>query len=403
MALQNVVVVGASLAGLRAVEALRRRGYAGRLVVLGAEPHLPYDRPPLSKEVLAGKWEPERTQLRKPESYDELEAEWRLGARAVALDPAARKVTLESGESVPYDGLVIATGATARQLPGAAPLDGIHTLRSLDDCLAIRGALDAGARVAVVGAGFIGAEVAATCRARGLQVTLLEALPVPLEPSLGAEMGGRLAGIHADHGVDLRCGVRVAALEGGGRVERLRLDDGSHIEADAVVVGIGVAPETRWLASSGLPLDDGVLCDASCAAGAPGVVAAGDVARWHHVGLGETLRVEHWTNATEQADAAVERLLDGEAAARPFAPVPYFWSDQFGIKIQFAGRAGLGDEMRIVDGDPEQRRFVALYGRKGRLVGVLGFDRPRLVMRYRRMIREGVPFEQAVAPVGGPT
>ncbi len=393
--LENVVVVGASLAGLRAVEALRRRGYDGRIAVIGAESQRPYDRPPLSKEVLTGKWDEattlRQTALRKPESWDELAADWRLGVRARALDGSAHELHLDNGESLHFDGLVIATGATPRRLPGTPDLAGIHVLRSFDDALAIRAALEAGARVCVVGAGFIGAEVAASARSRRLDVAMVEALPVPLERAIGAEMGKYLADLHRDQGVDLRCGVGVSGFEGGARVGRVLLEDGSRIEADLVVIGIGVAPETGWLEGSGLRLADGVVCDERCAA-APDVVAAGDVARWSNPLFGESMRIEHWTNATEQADAAVNRLLDGPEASEPYAPVPYFWSDQYDVKIQSAGRPRPDDEVQLVDGSLEERRFVLLYGREGRVTGVLGFNRPRLVMKWRRAIREGTAF-----------
>lgn len=396
--LETVVVVGASLAGLRAVEALRRLGYERRLVLVGAESHLPYDRPPLSKEVLAGKWLPERTELRQEDSYAELALDLRLGRRAASLDLDHRHVELDDGERLRFDGLLIATGCTPRVLPGTPPLAGIHTLRTLDDCLTIRAELERGPRVAVVGAGFIGAEVAATCRQRGLEVTVIEALPVPLGRVLGEDMGQVCAGLHRDHGVDLKLGVGVAGFDGRQRVERVRLSDGTNLDTDLVVVGIGVAPETAWLAGSGLVVEDGVVCDATCATQAPGVVAAGDVARWYNPLFDEVMRIEHWTNAIDQGEAAAARLLveDG-AAAKPFRPVPFFWSDQYDVKIQYAGRTKPGDEMRIVHGSPAERRFVALYGRAGHLVAVLGFNRPGLVVRYQRMIEERASFEAAIA------
>jgi NADPH-dependent 2,4-dienoyl-CoA reductase/sulfur reductase-like enzyme len=394
--LENVVVVGASLAGLRALQALRRAGFDGCLVGVGEEPHPPYDRPPLSKEVLSGKWDAGRTALLRPEDDEGLEVDWRLGERAVALDLPARRVRLASGADLPFDGLVIATGAAPRRIPGTPALAGIHVLRSLDDCLALRAELDHSPKVAVIGAGFIGAEVAATCRGRGLDVTVIEALPVPLEHALGVRMGRLLAELHRDHGVDLRCGVGVKGFAGSRRVERVDLADGSRVDADVVVMGIGVVPATGWLEGSGLALQDGVLCDARCAARAPGVVAAGDVARWHHPGFGETVRLEHWTNATEQAEAAAATLLAGEGDSAPYAPLPFFWSDQYYRKIQFGGRASPDDETAVVDGSLEERRFVMLYGREGRLRGVLGFNRPRLVMKYRALLREGASWEEAL-------
>ncbi len=394
--LHTVAVVGGSLAGLRALETLRRDGYEVEIVWIGAESHLPYDRPPLSKEVLRGDWEAERTALRK-QGLEELALDLRLGRRAIALDPAARSVELEGGERVRYDGLVIATGATPRRLPGTPELAGIHLLRTLDDSLAIRRELEKNPRVVVVGAGFIGAEVAASCRARGLEVALVEPLPVPMLRGLGRAMGDVAAELHRSHGVDLRCGVSVEALEGEHRIERVRLSDGSVLDADLVVVGIGVTPETCWLSSSGLELEDGVVCDASCATRAPGVVAAGDVARWYNPLFDESMRVEHWTNAVEQGVAAAKRLLGGPDAAEPFAPVPLFWSDQFELKIQFAGRMQPHDEFRVVHGSVKEHRFVALYGRAGRLVGALAFNRPRQLMGYRQLIAERTAWDDALA------
>ena len=396
-ALRRIVVVGASLAGLRAVEALRERGYDGELTLIGAEEHLPYDRPPLSKQVLRGDWEPDRTAFRDAASYGELELSLHLGRAAARLDPRARELELVGGEVVGFDRLIIATGATPRLLPGTPPLDGIHILRTLGDCLALRSAFEAGPRVAVVGAGFIGSEVAAAARHRGLEVTLIEAEPVPLVRAVGKEMGRICGALHVDHGVDLRLGVPVEGFDGDGAVERVRLAGGAAVEADVVVIGVGVAPATGWLESSGLELRDGVLCDATCAASAPGVFAAGDVARWHNPLFDEEMRVEHWTNAAEQGRAAALNLLAGPQAAEPFAPVPYFSSDQYDVNIQFVGHAAPGDEVRVVHGSVDERRFVALYSRRGRLVGALGFNSARLVMLYRGLIAERPSWEDALA------
>ena len=388
--MNRVVVVGASLAGLRAAEMLRRNGYDGSLTIVGDEPHMPYDRPPLSKEILAGEWEPDRATL----PPDEAEADWLLGRRATGLDLDAGTVGLDGGERIAFDGLVIATGASPRTLPGTDGLAGVHTLRTLDDCLAIRDALDrTPGRVVVVGAGFIGAEVAATCRGRNLDVTLLEALPVPLGRVLGDEMGAVCGEVHRDHGVDLRLGTGVAGFEGDGRVERVLLGDGSALDADLVVVGVGVTPNTGWLEGSGLKLDNGVVCDETCLA-APGVVAAGDVARWPNRLFGELMRVEHWDNAIAQGEHAALRLLGHD---EPFTPVPWFWSDQYDRKIQLAGWSTPHDEVRVVDGSVEERKFAALYRRGDRVVGVLGFNRPRVVMQYRRLIAEGASWDDALA------
>ena len=388
-------MVGASLAGLRAAEALRRGGFTGRLTLVGGEEHLPYDRPPLSKQLLAGEWDVDRVWLRKPDDYEPLGLDLRLGQSATDLDVEGREVLLHGGERLPYDGVVLATGSAPRQLPGSPQLDGVVELRTLDDALALRAAFEQQPRVVVVGAGFIGAEVAATARQRGLDVTVLEALPVPLARGLGDRMGAACSALHADHGVDVRCGTGVAGFEGDGRVSGVRLTDGSVVPADVVVVGIGVSPATGWLESSGLELNDGVVCDERCRA-APGVYAAGDVARWTNPLFDETMRLEHWTNAAEQGQAAAENLLAGDGGGTPFAPVPYFWSDQYDVKIQFVGRARPGDDVEVVDGSLESHRFVALYGRAGRLVGCLGFSRPRLVMAYRRLLAEGASWDEAL-------
>lgn len=391
------MVVGASLAGLRAVETLRREGFTGRLVLVGAEAHLPYDRPPLSKELLAGDWEHDQIVLRRT-PYEDLDLELRLGVAARSLDLDRRVVTLAEGTELAFDGLVIATGSTPRTLPGQPDLDGVFTLRTIDDCHRLRARFDAGPRVCVIGAGFIGSEVAATCRKRGLDVTVLEALPQPMVRGVGAVLGEVLGGLHRDHGVDLRCGVAVEAIEGSGSVERVLLGDGDVVDSDVVLVAVGVVPETRWLEGSGLTLDNGVVCDDTLLA-APGVVAAGDVARWPNRCFdGEVMRIEHWTNAAEQGVYAGDRLLRvaRDEPAEPFAPVPFVWSDQYDVKIQCAGRFGGEDRMEIVHGTLEARRFVAIFERGGRISGVLGFSEPRRVMQYRRLVAEQASFDAAL-------
>lgn len=392
--MRSAVVVGASLAGLNAARALRRAGYDGTLSVVGAEDHHPYDRPPLSKQVLSGAWAPERTALTGP-GDDDLALDWRLGQAAVGLDVGRRRLALVDGSEVRYDGLVIATGARARTLTGTEHLDGVHVLRTLDDCLALRADLDAApSRVVVVGAGFVGAEVAATCRQRELAVTLVEPLPVPLGRVLVGEVAETVAAVHRDQGVDLRLGTGVVGLEGDRRVAGVRLTDGSVVDADVVVVGIGVSPATGWLEGSGLPLDDGVVADATCTV-APGVVVAGDVARWHHSAYGEAVRFEHWDHAIAQGAHAATSLLAGRAA-RPFAPVPWFWSDQYDRKIMMAGRPQGADEVRVVDGSLAERRFVALYRRRDRAVAALGMNRPAPMARWRTRLAEGVTWAAAL-------
>jgi 3-phenylpropionate/trans-cinnamate dioxygenase ferredoxin reductase component len=390
---RRAVVVGASLGGLRAAESLRQGGYDGVLTIIGAERHLPYDRPPLSKQILTGKAGPDDLALRLDADLD---AEWQLGIEATGLDLDRRLVQVAAGDDVPYDVLVIATGAHPRTLLGAAPGPGVHYLRTLEDAIALRDDLGVASRAVVVGAGFIGLEVAASARTLGIDVTVVEALPVPLERAVGARMGAVLADLHRRHQVDVRLGVGVAGLVGTDRVEGVRLADGGVVPAEVVVVGVGVAPATAWLDRSGVDLSDGVLCDDRLRVlvdglPRPDVVAVGDVTRWRHPGYGRSVRVEHWTNAAEQGEAAARTLLEG-AGAPPFAPTPYFWSDQFGVKIQFVGETLAGDEVAVIEGDPAEDRFVAAYGREGRLVAALGVRRPARVLALQALIGAGAAF-----------
>ena len=402
--MKRVAIVGASLAGWHAAKALRREGFDGTLTLIGAEPHRPYDRPPLSKEYLAGSADEDKLSLAGALD-DDLDVTWRLGQPATGLDLAGRVVHLADGTNEAFDGLVIATGGTPRMVAEPSRgMAGVHVLRTLDEARALRAELDAvPGRVVVVGAGFIGAEVAATCRGRGLPVTILEALPVPLARALGPEIGAACADVQRDHDVDLRLGAGVDRLEGGARVERVVLSDGSVIDADVVVVGVGVRPATEWLEGSGLTLDDGIVCDATCLA-APGVVAAGDVARWPNAAFGgEVMRVEHWDNAIEMGGYAARRLLGGDAwrADEPFAPIPWFWSDQYDRKLQLAGRAHPDDEVVVIDGSVAERRFAAAYGRAGRLVAVFGMNRPRQVMQFRSLIGQEGSWDEVLRSRSG--
>ncbi|GAB3152643.1 FAD-dependent oxidoreductase [Amycolatopsis stemonae] len=379
------VVVGASLAGLRAVESARRTGYRGRIVLVGAEEHLPYDRPPLSKAFLDPD-HPGRVEPFHPEAVlrDELGVELMLGAPAESLDTGAREVTV-AGTAVRYDALVIATGARARTVPGA------RTLRTAEDAVAVREALDAGARTVVIGAGFIGSEVASAARNRGLPVTIVEAAAVPLVRAVGEDAGAQLAGLHREAGTDLRLATEVTGVGDDG----VHLAGGEVLPADLVVAGIGPGPATGWLEGSGVPLherDRGVVCDATLAAGPPGVYAAGDVA---HVANplfdGEPMRLEHWTSAAEQGAAAARHALD-PAGAHPLETVPYFWSDWYGRRIQFVGTPR-ADEVVSAGG-------VTLYRRGDRLAGALTVDRPREIMKYRRRIAARGPWSDALAFAG---
>ena len=404
---ERLVVVGASLAGLRAVEAARKSGYAGPITLIGGEPHLPYDRPPLSKAFLDVGSDVEGAPV-VPTFRDEatlredLRVDLRLGAPATALAPAEQVVVLAGGEALPYSRLIVATGGTARNLPGGEDLAGVHVLRTLDDAFAVRAALDAGARTVVVGAGFIGSEVASAARKRGLSCTVLEALPVPLVRSVGVDTGKVAAELHRAHGTDLRCGVGVTALEGSGGVEKVILDDGSVIEADLVVVGIGVRPATGWLESSGIalhPRDGGIVCDEYLRTSLPGVYAAGDVAHFPNPLFdGEMMRVEQWTNAAEQGALAAKNALFPDDA-KPSAAVPYFWSDWYDSRIQFVG-IPQSDQVRVVSAELGEEKFLALYRRGDKLGGVLTVDRQNQIMKYKRMIAQGASWNDALAFAG---
>ncbi|MFD9506724.1 NAD(P)/FAD-dependent oxidoreductase [Streptomyces mirabilis] len=379
----RVLVVGASAAGLSTLEALRRKGYEGGITVLGAEPHAPYDRPPLSKQVLSGAWEPARSALRTQEVLSTLDAEFVLGDAAVALDSATRTVRAQSGRELRADAIVIATGVRPRVLPGQEDLTGVHVLRTLDDALALRMDLLGSARLVVVGEGVLGAEIAATARTLGLDVTMAGPLPAPLALQVGPLVSGLLAELHDERGVRLRLGTGVTGLAGEhGRVTGVLLGTGEVLPADTVVVAIGATPATEWLADSGLRLDNGVVCDSRCRA-AEGVYAVGDVARWHHERLGRLVRLENRTNATEQA-AAVAGVILGED--RPYQPVPYFWTDQFDAKLQVHGLLPADAEVDVVEGDVTARRFVARYRSDGVVTGVLGWNMPKQARLRRQEI-----------------
>lgn len=381
MTTAGLVVVGAGLAGLRAVEAARRTGYTGTITLVGDESEDPYDRPPLSKAFLTGAAAVRR--LRTTESLqDELDVTVRLGATVTALHPADRLVVVDGGE-LAYAGLVLATGSTARSLD-LPHLAGVHTLRSHADALALREAITPGSRVVVVGAGFIGSEVACSATEMGAEVTVLEAAHVPLVRAVGEQMGAALLNVHRRHGVAVRCGTAVEAFVGADRVRAVRLTDGEEVPADVVVVGVGAAPATAWLTGSGLALDDGVVCDSTLAAGPPGVYAAGDIARWHNPLFDRSMRLEHWTAAAEQGGIAGRNAAAPEGAVA-CEIVPYFWSDWAGDWIQLVGVPD-ADETVVVAGDPAVGDFLTLYRTGDRVTGALGVNQRRAVTRVRGLI-----------------
>ncbi|MGW0734921.1 NAD(P)/FAD-dependent oxidoreductase [Streptomyces sp. NPDC002851] len=389
--MRTVTVVGASLAGLYAARELRAQGFDGRLVIIGEEQHRPYDRPPLSKDFLVGTAAESDLTLCDDEETLELGAEWMFGVRARGLDARGRTVLLENGRTVSTDGVVIATGARARRLPGPE-FRGVHTLRTLDEARALRGDLLRGPqRVVVIGGGFIGAETASSCVGLGHDVTVVEAAPLPLLPQLGSDMAAACAALHERGGARLITAAGVAALEGESRVTAVRLADGRRLPADVVVVGIGAVPNTQWLAGSTLACHDGVLCDDGCVTALPQVVAVGDVAR-----VGGS-RAEHWTSATAQPRVAVRNLLAGRTVEHA-RPLPFFWSDQYGSRIQFAGRRREGDLPRVVEGSTEGGGFLAVYERDGRTTAALAVDRPRPFTRIRRELARAEDRSTAPAP-----
>jgi 3-phenylpropionate/trans-cinnamate dioxygenase ferredoxin reductase subunit len=390
----GLVVVGASIAGVRTVEALRRRGYDPPITLIGAEEHLPYDRPPLSKQFLRGEWSADELALVTPDALAALDLELRLGTSATALEPAARQL-VAGDDRLPYETLVIATGSTPRR-PAGWHRAGVHTLRTVEDAVAIRAGLDSGARVAIVGGGFIGAEVASAARALGLEVTIVDPLPALMVRGLGLDVGTVLAARHVANGVTLRLGRSVARLVGGERIERLELDDGSTVDADLVVVGIGVDPTVDWLAGSGLDCAGGIACDAGLRAG-DGLYAVGDVARWP--GPAGLRRAEHWTNAVDQA-AAVAASIMGEPVA--YDPLPYVWSDQLGKRLQVWGEVTPDDELVYVSGDSAADEFVAAFGRAGRLRAVVALGARRDALRAMRQLAAGAGWEPGGGPVESP-
>lgn len=400
--MHRIVIVGASLAGVRAAETLRSLGFSGSITMVGDEPHMPYDRPPLSKNFLAGEWEADRVALRKPEALEELNLTWKLGSAATSLNLEENSLTLASGEILTYHGLIIATGGVVRRLPNQPTIAGVHVLRTLSDSANLRNEIVEGARVVVIGAGFIGLEAAATASKRGAQVTVLEGLEAPLIRALGAEMGAAIGAVHTRNGVDVRCGVQVQSINGTDRVTSITLGNGEEVPADVVIVGIGVAPATQWCEGSGLTIRDGIVCDENLCAGPAHVFVAGDVLRWPNSLFADVevdMRVEHWTNAAEQGAIAAKNLFASmyETELEPYAAVPFFWSDQFDARIQCLGRPSANAKVDIVDGNIDDGKFCAIYTVNNRLTAVLGVSKPKLVMPSRALLSKHTTREEALA------
>ena len=390
---ERLVVVGASLAGLRAIEAARTEGYRGEITLIGEEIHAPYDRPPLSKAYLEGATH-DTTFRELLTLTDELGTTLRLGETATGLDVAQKEVHTDRG-SVPYTDVIIATGSSPRRMPGAESLAGVYVLRTIDDAMALRREVRPGTRVVVIGAGFIGSEVASSCKKIGAEVTIVEAAPVPLARAVGA-MGSTLTSLHSSHGVQVRIGVAVQELLGTDRIAGVRLADGTVLEADVLVVGIGSSPATSWLHDSGLELhalDKGIVCDATLAASAPGVWAAGDVAHWYNGAFKSEMRLENWTNAAQQGAHAARNVALGTREA--YATVPYYWSDWYEHRIQFVG-IPTADEVHIASGSIDEGRLIALYRKEDRIVGALTVRQPRQIMKLRALIEQRASWDQAL-------
>lgn len=387
MSNNGIVIVGGGLAGARTAEQLRRSEYTGAITIVSDEVHLPYDRPPLSKEVL--RKEVDDTALKPREWYDEQNITLRLGSAAAALDTANQTVTLADGEVIGYDELVITTGLVPRRIPAFPDLDGIRVLRSFDESMALREHATAAQRAVVIGAGFIGCEVAASLRSLGVDVALVEPQPTPLASVLGEQIGELVARLHRAEGVDVRLGVGVAEVRGQQKVDTVVLTDGTELPADLVVVGVGSHPATDWLADSGVEVDNGVICDETGRTSAPNVWALGDVASWRDA-TGHQARVEHWSNVADQARVVVPAMLGREVPST--VVVPYFWSDQYDVKIQCLGEPEATDTVHLVEDDG--RKFLAYYERDGVFVGVVGGGMPGKVMKARGKIAAGAPISE---------
>ncbi len=388
---EHYLIIGGSTAGNSAAETLRKEGFDGRITLVGRESDRPYDRPPLSKEFLRGEKEEEKVYFKPVEFYQEQEIELKLGASASRLDTANRTVELESGESLSYDKLLLATGSRARKLdiPGNR-LNGVHYLRTIGSSRRLAADIEKGSRVVLVGAGFIGLEVAASCRMKGLEVTVLEIEDVPLRHAIGEELGNICADIHRDQGVELRLGEGIKEIQGDGRAERVITSSGAELPCDVVVIGVGARPETRLVEDSNVETGDGIIVDEYCQTNVPGIYSAGDAASWWHPGLGRRIRVEHWDNAINQAAVAARNMLGGQES---YSPVLYFWSDQYDCNLQYVGEAHDWDNM-LYRGNPKDRKFSAFFIKDGLVQATFSVNSFRDINASRRLIADKVPIDE---------
>ena len=389
-----IVIVGGSVSGVRCVQSLRRRGFRGEIIVVEREEFSPYDKPPLTKGMLAVGGPAVPVPLLSEDDLTALDVDLRLGTTAVALEPETSTVTLDTAEALEYGELVIATGLMPRTLPGAQRLQGVCTIRGAADSLVLKRELDNAKQALVIGGGFIGAEFAGAARLRGIDVTIVEMQDQPLAHLLGTAVGARLAELHRRRGTVVLTGAMVIGFLGEGRVSAVELADGRTLNADTVVVGIGAAPAVEWLESSGLQISDGVSCDQDLrVAGTTNVYAAGDIARWPHPLYGEEMRIEHWTNANEHGDLVAASILD---QARPPAQVPYVWSDQYERRIQIVGRPNDGRLATLLDED-DVEQWAAIYTDEADVVvGAVAVGNPRLIMKCRRAIAQGASLGTVV-------
>lgn len=384
---EKIVVVGAGLGGIRTAEALRAEGATGLVTLVGEEPHAPYDRPPLSKQILSGRLPDDRASLRAPHELQKLGIDLRLGSKVVDADSGA--VYLADGTRIGYDALVVATGVRPRRLPGQPDHPRLHVLRTLDDCRALRGSLRQAGKLLVIGGGFVGAEVAATARANDVDVTIVEELPVPFTRVLGGEMGAVCARLHREHGVRLECGRRVDEFVSDGSGIAVRLDDGRMLEADCGLVSIGAAVDDDWLRGLGVATGSGLECDEyGLVTGTSNIYAVGDIAAWRDSGAGDHRRIEHWTSATEQA-AVVARRIAGREVTKSADLMPYFWSDQHGIKLQLVGHPERAEAVEILHDPGTVKGTVAGYFAGSSLIAVVTFQAPKLLAKYRALVQRG--------------